>query len=75
MQEKRRDAHPTHEELRQKRLELHGHRRRLHDRLVEVCEDFALEGLSRKYKQSVLVRELGYLLDYYRDDENWEGVG
>jgi hypothetical protein len=44
--------------------ELPGHRRKLHDRLTEVCEDFVLEDLSQKYKQNTLVRELEYLLDY-----------
>jgi hypothetical protein len=55
-------------------MELHGHRRELHDRLTEVCEDFVLEDLSRKYKQNTLVRELEYLLGYYRDEENWQGI-
>jgi len=74
MEQRRRETPPKHQELRQKRLELHGHRRKLHDRLTEVCEDFVLEDLSRKYKQNTLVRELEYLLDYYRDEENWQGI-
>jgi hypothetical protein len=74
MEQRRREAPPKHQELRQKRLELHGHRRKLHDRLTEVCEDFVLEDLSRKYKQNTLVRELEYLLSYYRDEENWQGI-
>jgi hypothetical protein len=55
MEQRRRETPPKHQELRQKRLELHGHRRKLHDRLIEVCEDFVLEDLSRKYKQHTLV--------------------
>jgi hypothetical protein len=55
-------------------MELHGQRRKLHDRLTEVCEDFVLEDLSRKNKRNTLVRELEYLLDYYRDEENWQGI-
>ncbi|HXG46840.1 MAG TPA: hypothetical protein VNO52_04385 [Methylomirabilota bacterium] len=74
MEQRRRETSPKHQELRQKRLELHGHRRKLHDRLTEVCEDFILEDLSRKYKQNTLIRELEYLLNYYRDEENWQGI-
>jgi hypothetical protein len=74
MEQRRREVPPRHHELRQKRMELHGHRRKLHDRLTEVCEDFVLEESGRRYKQNTLVRELEYLLDYYRDEENWEGV-
>ena len=74
MEQRRREVSPRHQELRQKRMELHGHRRKLHDRPTEVCEDFALEVLNRKYKQNTLVRELQYLLDYYRDEENWHGI-
>jgi hypothetical protein len=74
MEQRRREVPPKHQELRQKRLELHGHRRKLHDRLTEVCEDFILEDLSRTYKQNTLIRELEYLLDYYRDEENWQGI-
>jgi hypothetical protein len=74
MEQRRREVPPRHQELRQKRQELHGQRRKLHDRLVEVCEDFVLEELSRKHKQNMLVRELGFLLDYYRDEENWQGI-
>ncbi len=74
MEQRHREVPPKHQELRQKRLELHGHRRKLHDRLTEVCEDFILEDLSRTYKQNTLIRELEYLLDYYRDEENWQGI-
>jgi hypothetical protein len=74
MEQRRRETPLKHQELRQKRLALHGHRHKLHDQLTEVCEDFVLEDLSRKYKQNTLVRELEYLLDYYRDEENWQGI-
>jgi phosphopantetheine adenylyltransferase len=66
--------HPRRQELRQKRADLHGKRRRLHERLSEVCEDFVLEDLTREHKQKALVRELRYLLDYYREEESWKGV-
>ena len=62
------------QELREKRQALHGRRRKLHERLSEVCEDFVLEDLTRDHKQKALVRELGYLLDYYRDDATWQDV-
>jgi hypothetical protein len=67
-------THPEGQDLRAKRQELHGKRRRLHERLSEVCEDFVLEDLTREHKQRALVRELQYLLDYYRDEESWKGV-
>lgn len=62
------------QELREKRKELHGKRRGLHERLSEVCEDFVLEELTKEHKQKALVRELQYLLDYYRDEDSWKGV-
>jgi hypothetical protein len=68
--EKNEARHP----LLEKRAELHGKRRRLHERLSEVCEDFALQPLSLGFRRKTLVRELGYLLDYYRDDTSWEEV-
>jgi hypothetical protein len=75
MEQRRREVpSPKHHDLREKRMELHGHRRKLHDRLTEVCEDFVIEDLNRKCKQNTLVRELEYLLDYYRDEENWQGI-
>jgi hypothetical protein len=61
-------------ELREKRKELHGKRRKLHEKLSEVCEDFLVEDLSAAHKRSALIRELEYLLNYYRDDATWEGV-
>jgi hypothetical protein len=74
MEQRRPETHPRHHELRQKRLELHGHRRQLHERLTEVCEEFVLGSQGKKYKQKTLVRELAYLLDCYREEENWEGI-
>jgi hypothetical protein len=62
------------QELRARRQELHGKFRRLHERLAEVCEDFALEDLTHEHKQKGLVRELQYLLDYYRDPDSWKGI-
>jgi hypothetical protein len=41
MEQRRREVpSPKHHDLREKRMELHSHRRKLHDRLTEVCEDF-----------------------------------
>ncbi len=74
MEPRRREVPATHPDVRQKRIELHGHRRQLHDRLTEACEDFVLKDLGRKYKQNTLIRELEYLLNYYRDEENWQGI-
>jgi hypothetical protein len=68
------ETHEPHHELRAKRQELHGRRRRLHERLSEVCEDFVLEDLTAEHKRRALVRELQYLLDYYRDEESWKGI-
>jgi hypothetical protein len=61
-------------QLQETRKVLHGKRRRLHERLSEICEDFVLEDLTKEHKQTALVRELRYLLDYYRDPGAWEGV-
>ncbi len=66
--------HPQHQDLRARRQELHGKRRRLHERLSEVCEDFVLEDLTVEHKQKALVRELQYLLDYYRDADSWKDL-
>jgi len=74
MEQRRREVPPKHHELREKRMELHGRQRKLHDQLTEVCEDFVLEDLRRKHKLNTLVRELEYLLNYYRDEENWQGI-
>jgi hypothetical protein len=40
--------------------ELHGKRRKLHEQLSEICEDFAM-ATSKEHKQKALVRELQYL--------------
>lgn len=70
-----RPAEPQRQhELRAKRQELHGKRRKLHERLSEVCEDFALEPMMREHKQQALVRELQYLLDYYKEEDAWKGI-
>ena len=74
MDPKRQEPHGKHEELHEKRKELHGKRRRLHEQLSEVCEDFVLSEMTREHKQNALVRELQYMLDYYRDDASWEGI-
>ena len=74
MDTKRQQPHGKHEELHEKRKELHGKRRKLHERLSEVCEDFVLSDMTREHKRNFLVRELQYLLDYYRDEASWEGV-
>lgn len=71
----RQQEHSTHrQDLHEQRKELHGKRRRLHDRLSDVCEDFVLGEMTRAHKQKALVGELQYLLDYYREEDNWEGV-
>lgn len=64
----------TQEDLLKKREDLHGKRRKLHEQLSYVCERFLVEDLTRVHKQHALVGELQYLLDYYRDDQSWEGV-
>ena len=68
-----REPQPRHE-LREKRKELHGMRRKLHENLAEICEEFEFANLSREHRQKILVGELQYLLDYYRDDANWQGI-
>jgi hypothetical protein len=74
MEDKPRKRDSKQQELHDKRKELHGKRRKLHERLSEVCEDFVLEELTKEHKQKALVRELQYLLDYYREPDSWEGV-
>jgi hypothetical protein len=71
---KRPELHSKQAELHEKRKELHGRRRSLHEKLSEVCEEFVLSDLTKDHKQKSLVRELQYLIDYYRDDASWEGV-
>lgn len=67
------EVHAEHE-LRARREELHGKRRELHRQLTDVCEEFAMGDMTREHKQKALVRELRYLLDYYQDDEAWQGI-
>jgi hypothetical protein len=74
MDTERQEPQGKHEELHEKRKELHGKRRKLHERLSDVCEDFVLSDMTTEHKQKALVRELQYLLDYYRDDASWEGI-
>jgi hypothetical protein len=74
MDTKRPEPHLKHEELRDKRKELHGKRRELHEQLSKVCEDFVLSDMTREHKQKALIRELQYLLDYYKDEASWEGI-
>ena len=74
MDPKRQEPQSKHEELHEKRKDLHGKRRKLHERLSDVCEDFVLSDMTREHKQKALVRELQYLLDYYRDDASWEEI-
>lgn len=74
MDPKRIPEHAKQHELHEKRKELHGKGRKLHECLSEVCEDFVLEDMTKEHKQKALLRELQYLLDYYRDDASWEGI-
>jgi len=74
MDPRRVELHGKELEIHEKRKELHGRRRKLHERLSEVCEDFVLSDITKEHKQKGLVRELQYLLDYYRDDASWEGI-
>jgi len=74
MDPKRLEIHGKQEELHEKRQELQGKRRKLHERLSEVCENFVLSDMTKEHKQKAVVRELEYLLDYYRDDASWEGI-
>ena len=67
MEKEARTPTTAHESLLQKRQELH-------EKLTNVCEEFLLEKLGRNYKRNTLVRELDYLLGYYRDEENWQGI-
>jgi hypothetical protein len=67
-------VHEPQHELREKRQELHGKRRKLHEQLSAVCENFALDGLSREHKKAALIRELQYLADYYRDEQSWKDI-
>jgi hypothetical protein len=61
-------------ELHEQRKALRGRSRQLHERLAEVCEEFVFGELTPEHKRIMLVRELQYLLDYYKDDESWAGI-
>lgn len=74
MDPKRPELHGKQAALHEKRKELHGQRHKLHERLSEVCEEFVLSDMTKEHKQKGLVRELQYLLEYYRDDASWEGI-
>ncbi len=74
MDPRRLDVSLKHDELRERRKELHGKRRKLHERLSDVCEEFVLSEMTREHKRNSLTRELQYLLDYYRDDASWDGI-
>jgi hypothetical protein len=62
------------QEVRPTREELRGRRRELHERLADVCEEFAAAQLTKDHKRAALVGELRYLLDFYQDGANWEGI-
>ncbi len=74
MDDKPRQAPTKHVDPLQQRQDLHGRRRRLHERLSEVCEDFVEDNLTKEHKQKALIRELRYLLDLYQDPASWEGI-
>jgi len=65
---------PKKHELHEQRKALRGRSRQLHERLAEVCEEFVMGDLIRAHKRNILVRELQYLLDYYKDEESWTGI-
>ncbi len=67
-------AMPKKHELHEQRKALRGRSRQLHERLAEVCEDMVLGELTAEHKRAILVRELQYLLDYYKDPESWAGI-
>jgi len=61
-------------ELHELRKALRGRSRQLHERLLEICEEFVFGDLTREHKRTILVRELQYLLDYYKAEESWAGI-
>jgi hypothetical protein len=65
---------PKKPESHELRKELRGRARQLHERLAETCEDFVFGELTREHKRTILVRELQYLLDYYKDEGSWMGI-
>jgi hypothetical protein len=74
VEERARKEPARRQDLAEQRKVLHGQRRQLHERLAEVCEEFVLGDLTRPHKKQILVRELQYLLDYYQDEESWQGI-
>lgn len=74
MEQKQKEQPANRHDLRHMRMQLHGHRRHLHDQITEICENFLLEDLNTTFKRNTLVRELEYLLGYYKDNENWQGI-
>ena len=65
---------PKKPELHEQRKALRGRSRQLHEQLAEDCEEFVFGDLRREHKRTILVRELQYLLDYYKDEESWAGI-
>jgi len=65
---------PKKHELHEQRKSLRGWSRQLHERLAEVCEEFVFGDLKREHKRTILIRELQYLLDYYKAEESWAGI-
>jgi hypothetical protein len=65
---------PKEHELHEQRKALRGRSRQLHERLAEVCEEFVFGELTPQHKRTILVRELQYLLDYYRDEGSWADI-
>jgi hypothetical protein len=65
---------PKKHELHEQRKALRGRSRQLHERLAEVCEEFVFGDLTAGHKRTILVRELQYLLDYYKDEESWADI-
>jgi len=61
-------------ELHEQRKELRGRARQLHERLAEVCEEFVFGDLTPEHKRTILVRELQYLLDCYKDEGSWADI-
>jgi hypothetical protein len=74
MDPKAQRAAPKTHLLHEQRKELRGRSRQLHERLAEVCEEFVFGDLTRDHKRKILLRELQYLLDYYKDDESWADI-
>jgi hypothetical protein len=65
---------PQKLQLHEQRKELRGRARQLHERLAQTCEEFVFGDLTREHKRTILVRELQYLLDNYKDEGSWTGI-